>query len=1222
MPAALSAGVLLIALLLSCVFTADAAPTVVPSGLAVGDPFIVVQDATVTSELLPQRPATFLQLTFSVEDAVTGGNVDAVQLSAAKLYWCDPANANAQLSPAGVENQILMRINGYADASVFQVPTTLQLLDLNVTGLPSVVDGANAIAICGSLGFGAFNNTAAPVPSVIPSITLQVTQRAVVVSPSVISFAALVPSLAGDGPVSLTAGPAITTEFDDNTIWCRAAQTNTFASHQRLRAKLTQQVPAMVLRFFDPWGNPAVTLLADTVTVSFHVALPRTDLVTTARGVTTEVAAGASFVRVPATAITGAAGEKMSITDSSATLSVLMAAASTGQLLVRSEAVMQHVMQGGRTFRTCGELYLAPGSPQAIMVKPAPGEQATLETGPYNAQPVYMVAVTPKTLDRGVRLRVVALDTTGNAVAVPGGVLPPCTSFGQIGCVACGIPTSDTNVTLLRSVPAVVNDTSATTTWFAIWLNATQEALVDPSSTTAHVMLPIEVKCWIQAGFTGSSRIVGNHSTSEADALTSWTASTVRSAATLLLQPQGQYQCYDATTPLSDELPTSAVRELNRVFQNPVLNIIPFTTMRINLQSASGGPILRDPDLPRNQPTPPMDEHPLASWIVVPRSGFLDVPLGLMTVLAFGNTYSRTSAVVVNLTRPICDSTDYRQMERVISQWLYAVGDNSSDYYRQLAPTVDQANTVDIDLRVCYGAGLESLEFVTTECCDRFGTCSTSVTKSYIAYILLIGALAVAVAAAVTTCWYVSVAVKNCPVHLSSRYQITIADKTRIVMAHLLAPWIILAHMYFTFEVKNTPASIVWYADIAVCVLWPIGTLVRLIFPLYTFSKPMYYALGNVLLGYSTALMANAVIWILAALNLSVQLLPFCAALVLTTIQIFWAVLWAQDQLSPGMLSDEVPAHSIVPIDAALSVEYFAILATLFMFAIGQVEDLSAFYAVVAAVVFTLFFWVYNFSVGAQLTAALRKHLGEQTESQTAGGTAGGPAAQRHQMLQKVFSTARLGASRSQISNTGGGGGGGSNAGISGRQPSTFGDDAAGTFMSALSEHFTAPLLAREVHESEQDEEMEDWKAGTVSPIKSERAMSTFSATPSVGVPVGDEPKTPVFKAGQGRAAAGMRSGGIRGQPIGVRPWRPGHRPAPTDGLVEQRWCSGSVAAIDRPFGLFPRCRRRHHGDRHFTGAPDAAGTVSDSDRVGPTAKGADVVKRRGRKRRWSFTPY
>jgi hypothetical protein len=512
------------------------------------------------------------------------------------------------------------------------------------------------------------------------------------------------------------------------------------------------------------------------------------------------------------------------------------------------------------------------------------------------------------------------------------------------------------------------------------------------------------------------------------------------------------------------------------------------------MRGASGKTILQDPDLVEKPVA--IADHPLSSWIVVPRTGFVDIPIGLMTVLSFGNSYTRTSSVFVNLTRPICDGSDYRTIEYAFSTWLYQLGDNASVFYEEKQPTVDQANAIDIDIRVCYGPGLETLEFVTTECCNRLGQCGATDTKSVIAYVLLVGATTLAFIVAVATCWYVVNVVAKTDVHLSARYHLDIADKTRVVLAHLLAPWIILSHMYFTFEVASTPAAVVWFLDVAVAAQWPVAVVIRLALPLHTFSKPVYYASGTLLLGYSTMLMANAVVWIVSALNLSVQLLPFGAALLLIIVQIYWAVQWAQEALGPGVLSDEQPTHSLVPVDAALSVEYFAIIAILFMFAIGQVEDLSPFYAVVAAVVITLFFWIYNFSFGAQITAALKKHLGGPEDSAAAGGTAAGPGQQRRQMLQKVFSTAKLQASR------GAQGSGNPGPGSGGAPPSRttsafYGDEQTGGLISTISSHFTAPLLGREAQDDEEGQELMTWRGddeNSPSPLHRQKTKSQMLA--------------------------------------------------------------------------------------------------------------------------------
>jgi len=1040
---------------------------------------------------------------FTVVGANNTQAVDAFRSDAVRLYACDPADANTQLSPNGAASAAFLRLQGRsrtqnltrsrAALEAFGVPNaTADAILQDPSQLePAVVDGDASIAVCGSLGLGAYTNTATAAPAQTPVLRVAVHVTVVEISADG-STVQPVASLAQTTMMELRPAAAITAELDEASIWCRAAGASSLASHQRLRARVTQQLPPMRLRFFDPWGNPAVTELADTATVRFHVPLPHIDLSSTSLDSPVPVPAGSSTVVVPSAAILGRLNTPA--TAAQPELDVTLAASPTGQLLTRSMLDMQRVAQGGRTFRTCGELFLLSGYPQALTVEPAPGVPNHVESDPALAQLNFVVAIDPNRLDQGVNLRVTPRDSAGNPVAVAGGSLPPCTGFGQSGCVACGIPVANVYFLLPAATPTV-NDTIATTTWFRL-TPATDTAVQD-------------VQCWLQPGFTGSSRVV-NASESENAAASEWAAATVRTAATFRFKPVGDYACYDATTPLADEMTPANVRSLNKVFQNPVLDFIPFTTMRVAMRSAGGGRILRDPDADRNDATPPLGDHPLSEWIIVPRKGFVDIPLGLMSVLAYGSTYSRTSSVFVNITRPICDNTDFRAMERAISTWLYQIGDNATVYYEEKQPTVDSANTIDIDLRVCYGNGLESLEFVTTECCNRQGFCGTTDTKSILAYVLLVGATFVALLVALATSSYVSRAVKTSPVHLTPRFNLDVAEKTRVVLAHLLAPWMILAHMYFTFEVQNTPAAVLWYVDIAVCATWPMGLAVRAFFPLHNFAKPVYYAVGNLILTYSQFLMANAVIWMLAALNLSVQLLPFCAALVLVMVQVFWAVLWAQEQLGPGVLSDEIPSHSIVPVDAALGVEYFAIIATLFMFAVGQVEDLSAFSAVVAAVVITLFFWVYNFSVSAQLSAALKKHLGGTSEEQKGSGGSIGPAAQRRQMLQRVMSFGGPAARQGAAGGGGPGGAGGADApylGQAGRQQSQAGD-----FLSALQDHLGAPLLSNHRglghDEEDEEEEMAPYPPpglGEASPLKKSRTVASMEEQGSVNVTFGDD---------------------------------------------------------------------------------------------------------------------
>jgi hypothetical protein len=532
-----------------------------PERANVGGSAMLLADPAATSDLHPTQQVTLAGVDFSVTAANDENVVAAYRQDAVRLYWCDPAKANAELSPNAVRSKVFLRTSGYADFLNTTFPTaTLTALGLSPTeaaaaiaspgtARPGLHNAASSIALCGSLGFGAFNNTGpSSVPHAIPSLNITITVTNVQLSSDGTNP---VPLGSEQWHTQLFPGTAISVELDENDIWCRAAQTDRFTRRARLSARLTQQLPPMLLRFFDPWGNPAVTSLSDVAKVSFAVPLPRVDLLTTTRDTNTAVPAGSAFAVLPPTAIIGVQ-TSLSATASAgspaSTLDSIFASSSSGRVLAQSTVAFDRLMQGSRTVRNCGELYLLPGYPQNLAVGPAPTVASNIVAAAVDAQPTYTVAIDPESLGGGVPIRVVPQDSVGNPVAVVNGGLPACTAFDQSDCVACGVPDSPSTVTLLPGTSATVNDTQVPTTWFTL--------------TPASAAASIDVMCWLQLGYTGSTRVLPNATdgTSTTPALAAWTNAGVKTAATFNFQPVGEYACYDGTTPMQEELSAADIR--------------------------------------------------------------------------------------------------------------------------------------------------------------------------------------------------------------------------------------------------------------------------------------------------------------------------------------------------------------------------------------------------------------------------------------------------------------------------------------------------------------------------------------------------------------------------------------------------------------------------------------------------------------------------------------
>lgn len=270
--------------------------------------------------------------------------------------------------------------------------------------------------------------------------------------------------------------------------------------------------------------------------------------------------------------------------------------------------------------------------------------------------------------------------------------------------------------------------------------------------------------------------------------------------------------------------------------------------------------------------------------------------------------------------------------------------------------------------------------------------------------IVIFFSIVCAIGCASTLLWYVwftmSSLLQN-KVKLTNRKFLPLAVKWRIVLAHLLAPFSCIAHAYAIYPVRSTSVGDAFFGlDILFSIVFVLATVLRLIFPRHRLITPVY--LGGVLslMFYTCCVFGGSTLWALAALSIDVRVIPYATAGALVLLQAAWQVKLCGEELAPsvslisqtfrrggGAQSNSTannPEHgensggaapskfvqTVAPVNSALSLEMFIIVMLMFMFAVTQVEDISAFMAVIAAFIMVAYSFLANYSITRQLSQA------------------------------------------------------------------------------------------------------------------------------------------------------------------------------------------------------------------------------------------------------------
>ena len=369
-----------------------------------------------------------------------------------------------------------------------------------------------------------------------------------------------------------------------------------------------------------------------------------------------------------------------------------------------------------------------------------------------------------------------------------------------------------------------------------------------------------------------------------------------------------------------------------------------------------------------------------AQWIIVPDQEYLNIPLGLLRALAFGSSYSVLQRVTLELNQPICQSADLAAWRVAVSLWMYSAGFNATNVVIKAI----ESNAFNQQINVCSGSGLASLEFVKLSCCDSGGACASRSTDSVLAIVLLVLGVFVGIANGLGTVWYLWLTAVQFPVRLSDRRHMSLAAKWRIFFAHMLAPFVCLAHCYFIFDSLQTKAGTTLFSfDVLVSSFWYLGAVIRMLFPLNLLASGTYFVAASTVILYTQFLLAQAVVWSLSAIHIDIRVVSLTFCCLLVSLQLYWAIRAGSVELEAAFsklkkkrTSSAMYVRSTVPVDIALSLELFTITVMLYMFAVTQVQDITPFLAIAAAFVAFGYSFLYNYSVSNQIQSAIRRFVG------------------------------------------------------------------------------------------------------------------------------------------------------------------------------------------------------------------------------------------------------
>lgn len=385
-------------------------------------------------------------------------------------------------------------------------------------------------------------------------------------------------------------------------------------------------------------------------------------------------------------------------------------------------------------------------------------------------------------------------------------------------------------------------------------------------------------------------------------------------------------------------------------------------------------------------------------WILVPNRRYRDVPIGYLASFVFGASYCKIGRIVIELKYPLCDGVDADSASDDASAWVTMVtsflGVVIANTTSAAASSYVSIDAVVPDLQACYDeadmTGDSILDYWGLSCfASQSSTAGlhqepTGPTPGAVA-VMTTGVL-VGAASGGGVLWFVLYTMRQLDdrVKLTDRKALPLAVKSRIVFAHLLAPFVILAHAYTIYGFQSIGiGSVLFGLDLCVAAAFYVVAILRVLLPKSKWITPVYLSGTMILIWYTSCLLAVAGLWGLAALSVDVRVVPYATACVLILLQLVWQVKWCGEELAPSVsvLSSNFPhrddfVRTTAPINGALSLEMYAVVMMLFMFAVTQVQDITAFMAVMSSFTMVAYSFLTNYSISRIVSAGLREIVG------------------------------------------------------------------------------------------------------------------------------------------------------------------------------------------------------------------------------------------------------
>lgn len=412
-------------------------------------------------------------------------------------------------------------------------------------------------------------------------------------------------------------------------------------------------------------------------------------------------------------------------------------------------------------------------------------------------------------------------------------------------------------------------------------------------------------------------------------------------------------------------------------------------------------------------------------WTLVPNPRYLDVPLGLLASFAFGASYCKIGRVSLVLSRPLCgggplsgdmssNNVEWKQaaasfLDTLISNVTAATMQSSYASIDAAQPNVascftdygtNEINLWDLTCVAKQQTALDPSSSVAANGTAASAVFSESSGPAAGAVVVVVIGVLCSFGCGFGVLWYAWFTMSNQLQHkvkLTNRKLLPLAVKWRIALAHLLAPFTCIAHAYTIFNLRAlTVGEVLFGLDLLFPVLFFVATAIRVVLPGHRVTTPVYLGGVLLLLFYTCFLLGGATLWAFSALSIDVRVIPYATAGSLILLQASWQIKNCGEQLMPSVslisrhlartgtslgVGDDFTAanaagpsnfvQTVAPINNALGLELFAIVMLLFMFAVTQVEDISAFMAVMASFVMVAYSFIANYSITRQVEEAL-----------------------------------------------------------------------------------------------------------------------------------------------------------------------------------------------------------------------------------------------------------